>query len=186
MKDVGGVGASEIELRFAAPNRKLLQITSITGKLSVLAAPKMLDVKFDKLKPIRTSGAREADTPEGVKVRLLEVAQARVGVPRLVKLSLAYPAGALVQLQSFQSSALYTNNRVWLSWYDAKSKKQLMLEGNQNFAPSADGSQVTVSFAPSETTPLPPASANVTLHVRTPSRVAEVMVPFAFRDLPLP
>lgn len=184
MKSVAGAGATEIDLRMAAPERTVQKIASLTGEVRIIAAPRMMEFKFDKLKAMSADKPRDAEDQEGVKVRLLEVKQAQAGVPWKVRLLLTYPAGALVPLESYQF--WYGNNRVWLSWVDPQTLKTRLLETTEQYENAQGSALVTMTFAPSETTPLPPANVNVTLHLRTPSRVSAVMVPFAFRDLPLP
>ena len=152
--------------------------------MRVIAAPRMAEFTFDQLKAMSSNKPHNAKEQDGVKVRLLEVRQPEAGVPWKVRMLLSYPEGALVPLESYQF--WYSNDRVWLSWTDAKTMTTRTLETTEQYEHVKDGWQVTMTFAPSETTPLPPANANVTLHLRTPSRVAEIMVPFAFHDLPLP
>jgi hypothetical protein len=185
MKSVTGEGATEIDLRMVAPDRTVQKIKSVSGEVRVIAAPHMVEFTFDKLKAMTADTPRDAKEQGGVKVRLLEVRQPQAGVPWKVRVLLAYPADSLVQLDSFQSNC-FSNNKVWLSWFDAKTMTTRTLETTVQYDEVKAGWQLTMTFAPSETTPLPPANANVTLHLRTPSRVAEVIIPFEFRDLPLP
>jgi len=184
MKSVAGAGATEIDLRMVAPNRKALSLNTVSGSLSVIAAPRMAEFTFDKLKALSPDNPRDAKEQEGVKLRLLEVRQPEKGVPWKVRMLLTYPPESLVPLESFQS--WYSNNKVWLSWHDPQTKALRTLDTTEQYEHGKDGTRLTMTFAPSETTPLPPANANVTLHLRTPSRVALVTVPFEFRDLPLP
>jgi hypothetical protein len=184
LRPIIGSGATEVVLRMDAPNRKVLAIDALEGALRVIAAPRMLEFKFDKLKPMKADKPRVAELQDGVKISLQEVQQPQGGAVWTVRMLLTYPEGALIPLESHQF--WYGNNKVWLSWTDAATKTARTLETTEQYEAVKEGIRVTMQFAPTETTPFPPASANVTLHLRTPSRLAAITVPFVFRDLPLP
>jgi hypothetical protein len=166
-----------------APDRKVLKLDSLEGALRVIAAPRMLEFTFDKLKPM-TADKPRVELQDGVKVSMQEVLQPKGGAVWRVKIMIAYPEGALVARESHQFA--YSNNKIWLSWTDAATKTVRTLEAAGQYEEGKDGFHVIMHFEPTETTPFPPASANVTLHLRTPSRLAAITVPFVFRDLPLP
>jgi hypothetical protein len=100
-----------------------------------------------------------------------------------------YPMGAIIDLESFQQQSAFDKNRIWLEWTDAKTKMLRKLEqdpNRQETLNSSTGTKIRFHFVPGEKALLPPAGADVTLHYRTPNRVAAFTVPFDFRDLPLP
>lgn len=176
-RSVAGASATEIELRMKAPPRTQAKIDSLKGELRVIGAPKMLEFKFAQL----TAGQK--DEQEGVKVRLSDVKQtASLWAFEIVT---EYPKGAIVDLESYQS--WMDNNRVWLSWTDAKTKRTFEIEPSGE-APqnSAVGTKIRYYFSVREKMALPPKGVEVVLRYRTPNRVEVFTVPFAFQDLPLP
>ena len=180
MSNVAGAGAAEIELRMRAPDRKVLKIDELQGNLRVIGVPRMLEFRFAKL----TAGTTAME--DGVKVRLAGVDQSSKS-RWSVDLETLYPPGWKVQLDSFQDEALLDNNRVWLSWTDPKTgSKQTLEPSGANTVASKSGIRVSHHFTPNAKTSLPPSSAAVTLHYRTPNRVVAIAVSFAFADLPLP
>ncbi len=175
-RNVSGTGSTDFELRADAPDRKETTLEKVSGTLRVISAPKMLDFRF--VKP--AAGAKEQQ--EGVKLRLADFKQ----LPKRweADVEFDYPKDAIIPLSSYQS--WMHNNRIWLSWMDASTKKQFELECKDNERPSKSGPGIVYVFEPTEQTPLPPTNAVVTLHYRTPNRVVVFTVPFAFQDLPLP
>lgn len=183
---VSGAGATEVKLSMAAPERTSPQIASLTGVVNVIGPPKMLDFAFDKLAAIKKGAApRRAEPQDGVRVSLtyLETAKERW----TVDVEIENPPGAIVPLESFQAESWLDNNRVWLVWTDARTRKVNKLEASGfNQQNSKVGTKLQYYFTPTAQLPLPPAGVDCALRYRTPNRVVAISVPFAFRDLPLP
>jgi hypothetical protein len=80
------------------------------------------------------------------------------------------------------------NNRVWLAWTDAKTKRTYEVEpsGEAPLASTATMTKTRYYFSVREKMALPPQGVQVSLRYRTPNRVEVFTVPFSFRDLPLP
>jgi hypothetical protein len=176
-RSVAGACATEIELHMKAPPRTAIHLDTLKGELRVIGAPKMLDFTFSK--PATGNQAEQ----EGVKVRLTYVNQSTSRWT--VEVLIENPPGAIVPLESYQS--WLDNNRIWLAWTDPKTKAARNLEstGEQQME-LTKGMKIRYEFEPREKTPLPQASAEVTLHYRTPNRVVAFSVPFEFAALPLP
>jgi hypothetical protein len=183
---VSGASATDkIAITMTAPDRATAKIASLKGTIRAIGAPKMLEFAFARLK----AGAAPSAVQDGVTVRLPSVQwefvnkkPARVSV----ELEAEYPAGAIVELQSFEQPALLDNNRVWLTWTDPKTNKVHELEPSRQGAPRNAKTGFLFHFEQRGDTPVPSPNVEVTLRYRTPSRVVAITVPFAFQDLPLP
>lgn len=187
-RSVSGKSAAEVELRMKAPPRAVAEIASLKGTIRVVGVPHMLDFAFPKLKPKMTASAKL----EGVTVRVpvVEITMVNKKPSRIsVDVESEYPAGALIRLDSFQNADLMNNNRLWLTWgTDPKTKKPYELDPSDAEAPEelASGMRRTFHFTPRGDVPLPPNSADVTLHYRTPSRVSAYTASFEVKKIALP
>jgi hypothetical protein len=176
-RSVAGTSAAEIELRLQAPPRNVARIDALTGELNVIGAPKMLEFKFANL------AAGQKAEQEGVKASLADARQN----PLLWSFDIVteYPKGALVELESYQS--WMDNNRVWLAWTDAKTKRTYEIEPTgESPQNTPTGTRIRYYFSVQGKSALPPRGVEVELRYRTPSRVIAFTAPFSFRDLPLP
>jgi hypothetical protein len=172
-RDVSGLSATEIDLRMAAPPRRVEKIDTLSGTIRAIGAPKTLEFKFARPAKMMTQQL------EGVTVK------ASVGTQTAKRWSVAieveHPKGAVIEMDSFERETTLKNflyQRVWLTW----NKSEWEPSGA---APTDRGIQYHFE-AKNDGQPLPARDADVTLHFRTPNRVAAFTVPFELRDLPLP
>lgn len=175
--------AERIEIPTPAPPRTTAKLNSLTGRLRVIGVTNTLDFAFAKVKADVTA------VKDGVTVRIpivkTEVVSKRTS--RIsVEVEIAHPEGALVAVDSFEEADLVNLNRVSLTWTDPRTSKTHMLSPTGRGAPKKSRTGVTYHFEARDDAPLPPPGVEPTLHVQTPARVAPFMVPFDFRDLPLP
>lgn len=182
-QNVVGANAAEFELRMKAPPRQVSAIDALTGELRVVGVPKMLEFKFAQL------AAGQKQETEGVKVSLLDVKQSAKSWS--FEIQCEHPKAALAAvdtLDSFQKDAWKSTVRVWLAWYDPKTKRTYEIEPSGNGPEQAAGgaTKVRYYFSARDNAALPPRGVEVALHYRTPKNVEIVTVPFSFRDLPLP
>jgi hypothetical protein len=177
-RPVSTVNATEIELSMKAPPRTVANISTLKGSVKVIGVPKMLEFEFNHQKL--------AQQQEEVKVNVTFV-NTKSPTRWTVDILTVYPPGAIVPLESFQQTWM-ENNRVWLSWgTDPKTNKPYELEPTgQSPQDAKEGTRIRYHFMARPNVPMPPLSAKVALHYRTPNRVTAFTVPFAFENLPLP
>src|SRR5262249_35971087 len=115
-QDVVGAGATEIELRMAAPPRSVAKLDSLTGTIRAVGAPKMLEFQFAK------PTGKTKQPQDGVSVQIRVAAQTEKSCS--INLDLEHPPGAIVDAQSFEGPILHKFKyyRVWLSWNSGKNK----------------------------------------------------------------
>jgi hypothetical protein len=186
LRGLTGSGATELLLRFPAPPRSVQSINSLKGSVRLITAPDHVTFTFSKLEN-RTAVPRDVEPQKGMTARLMTTSQSNSLWS--FNLKVEYPPGAIPAMESHQQTGIWENNRYWLSWIEPSSKEPRRLEPRNLSYASANNPaimNVALIFRANETTALPPKGAAVTLHVRVPTRVATVTVPFEFRDLPLP
>ncbi|MBI1831632.1 MAG: hypothetical protein HYR84_09305 [Planctomycetes bacterium] len=181
--NVSAKTTERIEIPMPAPPRRTAKLDALTGTLRVIGVPKMLDFALAKVKPDASA------MHDGVTVRVPAAKWETDGkkTRRIsIEVEIAHPPGAIVSVGSFEERDLVNLNHVSLAWIDPWTSKKHEWMPTGRGAPKKSKTGATYHFEASDGAPLPPPSAEPTLHVRTPNRVAPFMVPFALRDLPLP
>jgi hypothetical protein len=171
--NVSRASGTEIDLRIAAPPRRVLKLDSVSGSVRAVGAPKMLEFKFENPAKLMTQKF------DGVTVKASATTQTEKRWS--IAIEVEHPPGTLVDVQSFQGPDLrnFLFYRVWLSW----NKNKMELEPTSE---ASGGAGVIYHFEARNGSPLPSKDADVTLHFRTPNRVVAFTAPFELRDLPLP
>jgi hypothetical protein len=178
---VTGRNALEVDLRVPAPHRSAGEITLVQGTFVVTAPSKMLTFTFDRLTAAKPPGPPR--TQEGVTVRLTEV----VKEPDrwTFEVVIDNPRGG-PRFESYQS--WLGNNAIWLD-KGAGTRQRLLPSAADEEILKLTATQAVVRYAFTKK-----GNAGVafgepgdwTLHYRTPGRMVEVTVPYAFKALPLP
>lgn len=183
---VTGKNAVDVELRVPAPARSAAQLESLQGHCTVIGPSKMLTFTFDKLKPLSPSNKPLTQTQEQVRVSLSEIA---TDTDRwTVEVTIDNPPGGLV-FESFQSWLV--NNAIYLE-KGAGNKKQRLLpsladEEVIKETRTADHAIIRYHFLHKHHKEVKFGNiADWTLVYRTPGRMVELTVPYAFKDVPLP
>jgi hypothetical protein len=170
---VGGKNAMEVDVRLPAPPRAATKLTLLQGKLGVVTPNKMLLFRFDKL------AKGEKQTQDGVTITLRDVT---VEEDRwTVRVALDYPPGG-PDFESFQSWLVY--NQIHLE----KKGGGQSFPNNGGFSTVSQESHRAVleyHFVEDGRRKLgKPADWEVVY--RTPGKIVQVAVPFAFKDVLLP
>jgi len=174
---IGGRSAAEIDVVVPAPPRSVPKIASLKGRLSVTGPVKMLDFAFADLKPIKSSEQGRTEMKEGVKVALTRLTLSPDG-RATVDVTITNPPGG-PRFESYQS--WLDNNRLALVRVVNGKRQELIARDHQVIALTADRAEISYSIA---NVSAPLSAWNLTY--RTPSRIVEVPVPFAFTDIALP
>lgn len=182
---IAGRGATEVELRLPAPVRSSPRIERLEGNLSVLGPTRMLDYTFDRLAPIAAGERPRTATQDGVKVSLTRAVAGRDRWSFDVLIE--NPPGGPV-FESFQS--WLDNNHAALV-YEANGKRVIWTadpsEEQQLGQVTARRAAVRYHFPIETGKQLPTGGLGAwSLHYRTPARLVQIAVPFAFKDVPLP
>ena len=163
-----------LELRFPAPGRGSPKIAKLGGAIRFLGPAKMLEFNVPLI-------AKTMMKQEDVQVTLDKVV-ANKEFWRL-DLTIVNPAGTPF-FESHQS--WLENNRLHLKkaapgpltlWKHRPDDQQFVGD------PSPKRASVSYEFVGAQNKGVP---ANWSLHYRTPGRIVELVVPFEFRDVPLP
>ncbi len=167
-----GKNALEVEVHLPAPPRTARALTLFKGTFSVVGPSKMLAFRFDKL----AKGAKK--TQEGITVTLSDLTTEEDRWT--VRVALDYPAGG-PEFESFQSWLVY--NQIHL-----EKKGGTTFPANGGFATvtqESNRAEVDYNFVEDGKRKLgKPEDWGVVY--RTPGRIVQVAVPFAFKDVPLP
>lgn len=182
---IAGRGATELEVRFPAPERTSPRIDRLEGSLSVLGPTRMLDFSFDRLAPLTVDQRPREAMQDGVKVSLTRVVAGRERWSFDVLIE--NPPGGPV-LESYQS--WLDNNRLALV-HEANGKRLVWTsdpnEEQQLGQVTARRAAVRYHFPIESGKRLPMGGLSAwSLHYRTPARLVQLAVPFTFRDVPLP
>jgi len=182
---VAGRTAVEVELRMPAPKRSAARIESLKGALQVIGPTKMLTFTFDSLRPIKQVGAALRLEQEDVRVSLTRIT---VQPERWTfDVAIQNPPGG-PQFESYQS--WLDNNRIYLERGQGPERKLFLPQpadeeqlGNVTAAHAA----LRYHFTNRNRTQGPPGKLeDWRLVYRTPGRIVELAVPFAFKELRLP
>jgi hypothetical protein len=177
--------AHEITLRMPAPARSAQEIETLKGAFVVVGAGKLLDFTFARLREIGPGGKAEAQTREGVKVRLTEASHETDPDRFIVEVAIDNPPGG-PRFESYQS---------WLGANAIRLEKAA--GGRQRLVPSPRDTEVVKLTAGQAvvryhfTQKANPAVrfgklSDWALHYRTPGRMVEVSVPYEFKNVRLP
>ncbi len=185
---VRGRFATEIPVRLTAPHRSATALGLLKGKLRIVGPTKMLTFTFDKLAEIKEPAQVRKQTQEGVTVSLRELRnEGKEDEEQVwtVGLLLEYPAGG-PQFESFQSYLV--NNEIYLEKEKNGVKQRfphnLGLDTDRQAENKAD---LHYHFADKpEENLLLGKFGDWKIVYRTPGKIAEVPIPFEFKDLPLP
>ena len=171
---VAGRSAAEIELLLPAPPRQSPSIASLEGSFKFLGPSKMLTFRFDKIK------ADAALQQEEVSVGLNKVNE---GLDRwLLTVQIDNPEGTPA-FESFQT--WLDNNRVMLVKATGSKPQTWTPEPNETVH-FANPRKAVVEYAFTLPKKENRKLADWTLEVRTPGRIVELIVPYRFKDVPLP
>jgi hypothetical protein len=181
---VAGRNALEVELRMPAPDRTSGKIKSLAGRFHLIGPEKMLTFAFPSLTPIKKKDRSLRQTQEGVQVSVVEVKPSSGRWS--VEVHVDNPPGN-PDLESFQKGYWLGNNRISLEKGEGAARTTWTpRSGDEEGAdPTSTHAEIRYHFlfpAKDNKGPL----ADWTLVYRTPGRIVEIDVPFAFKDLPLP
>jgi hypothetical protein len=181
---VAGRSAVEIELRMPAPKRSAARIEQLAGTFQVVGPSKMLTFDFDSLKPIKPTAKPLRQEREGVSVSLtrITVQPERWSFDVVIQ----NPPGG-PQFESYQS--WLDNNRIYLekAGRDRQVFRPQAADEEQLENVTATRAALRYHFTNRTRTQAPPGKLeNWRLIYRTPGRIVELTVPFAFKDLALP
>ncbi len=174
--------ATELELRVPAPRRSAARLGLLKGSLSVLGPSKMLTFTFDNLAKIEKRTDARKQTQEGVTVHLREL-RVETGGDNIwtIGFLLEYPPAG-PKFESFQSWLV--NNEIYLE------KGKLRLPNNLGY--ETDDQTENKAIIRYRFTDEPDKNmilgkpSDWKLVYRTAGKIVEVLVPFEFKDLPLP
>jgi hypothetical protein len=176
---VHGRNSLEFAVRFPAPDRSVVRLASLQGKLTLVTPSKMLTFTFDKLARMDRGSRPRQQTQDGIKVRLTRLLPD--DDPLDVEITLDYPAEG-PHFESYQS--WLTNNDITLVRTRGKGRVK-PLQGGLEFEESTyPHARIRYHF-PNKNNRL----ANLRdwkLVYRTPGRIVAVPMEFAFKDLRLP
>lgn len=175
---VNGQIATEIKVLLPALPRSVSSIGLFKGTLSLVGSGKMLTFTFDKLDKYDPKKGVE-QTREGVTVQLDRLSTKD---PELwtIGFALKYPAGG-PKFESFQSSLV--NNRIYL---EAKGK-QFPANGGDEIDQNGTDAIVRYRFVEDREKGFVLGKiASWKVVYQTPGKIVEAMIPFEFKDVPLP
>lgn len=173
-----GPCATEIDVSFPAPQRTAVKLGLFKGSLAVVGSGKMLEFTFNDLAAARTK-SREVQQ-EGVKVTLSQFSGKDKSDLWTFGLKLDYPAGG-PNFESFQSWVV--NNQAYL---ENKAGKRFPANGGyETVDQSANQAILRYRFVDEGNFTLG-AADTWKLVYRTPGQISEVLIPFEFKDVPLP
>jgi hypothetical protein len=181
---VAGRNALEVDLRMPAPDRTSGKIKSLAGRFHLIGPGKMLTFAFPSLTPIKKKDRPLRQTQDGVQVSVVEVKPSSGRWS--VEVHVDNPPGN-PDLESFQKGYWLGNNRISLEKGEGAARTAWTpRSGDEEWTdPTSTHAEIRYHF-------LFPAKDNKgplsdwTLIYRTPGRIVEIAVPFAFKDLRLP
>jgi hypothetical protein len=178
---VEGTNALDLQVPLPALPRKVQKMGVLKGTLNMIGSPKMLTMQFDKLE----KGSEKS--VEGVTAKLGNFeTQGKPGEQLwTVTVSLKYPPAG-PQFESFQVQTWLIRNEATLVHKD--TKRRFGNNGGYEIDdPAANQAVVRYRFAEDEDEKLVLGKPSEwSLVYRTPGAVAEVPIPFEFKDVPLP
>jgi hypothetical protein len=183
---VGRRLATEFPIMLEAPHRSASKLKTFKGRLAVMGPTKMLTFTFDKLRPIRKAADALKQTVDGVSVTVRQLMSEGEGGDQLwtVTLLLEYPATG-PRFESFQSWVV--NNEIFLEKEKDGIKQQFPYINYETDDQSEDKAIIKYRFADEpEKKLLLGKFGDWKLVYRTPGRIAEMPIPFEFKDLDLP
>jgi hypothetical protein len=186
---VGHRNVGEVQVRIPAPQRTANNLAIFKGKLSAVGPTEMVTFTFDKLDKIQKREQARKLTQKGVTVHLRELRPEQDGEEQIwmAGLMLEYPADG-PKFESFQSWLL--SNEIYLE----KEVDGVLQRFPKNLGEEIGGGDdednkavVRYRFGdqPEKNLVLGKIS-DWKLVYRTPGKIAEVPIPFEFKDLPLP
>jgi hypothetical protein len=173
--------ATNLDLRLPAPPRSVNRLNVLKGNLAVVGPSKMLEFTFDTLDVLEKDAKAREQTQESVTVRITRPNLTKGA--RLLKLevTLEYPPDG-PDFESFQSWLV--NNDIYLL-KPATNDRFPNNAGYASDAVSKNRASLQYNFVEEKKLPFGnPGDWKVVY--RTPGSIAEVPVPFEFKDVPLP
>jgi hypothetical protein len=173
--NVAGRNALEVDIHLPAPARSSAKIKSLAGQFQLTGPGKMLTFAFAKLP------AAEENLQEGVKVSVsnLKTASKRWSMD----VHIENPPGPL--FESYQS--WLGNNRIALEKTSGSERQVWQPRPGDSLEIKRTATQAIINYnfhvAAGEH---PGSPADWKLTYRTPGRIVDLEVPFAFKDIPLP
>jgi hypothetical protein len=184
---IGRATVNTITVRIPAPQRSAKQLGLFKGSLSVTGPSKMLTFTFDKLSKIEKAAEVKKETKQGVTVQLRELRSEGGGGDEVwtVGLLLEYPADG-PKFESFQSWIV--NNQIYLEKETAGIKQRFPPNlGYETDDQSDTKAIIRYRFGDEPDKKLTLGKfSDWKLVYSTPGRIADVAVPFEFKELPLP
>ena len=171
--------ATEVELRFPAPQRICPRLLKLSGKFTLLGPSKMLTFRFDNLK----QGQKAEQTKEEVSVGLEPKSLAKKFWS--FDVAITNPPGG-PSFESFQARAWLENNRIFLQRDRAGKIDKISHVANkqkENKETKATGAWLHYVF---ENNDLSADTKDWSVVYRTPGRIVELTLPFTLKDIPLP
>jgi hypothetical protein len=182
---VAGRSAVDLEFRMPAPKRSAARIEQLKGTLQIIGPSKMLTFTFPALKPIKQAAGALRQEQEGIQVSLTRIT---VQPERWsFDVSIQNPPGG-PQFESYQS--WLDNNRIYLEKGQGRERQVFFpqpADEEQLENVTATRAGLRYHFTNRSRTQAPPGKLeDWRLVYRTPGRIVELTVPFAFKDLRLP
>jgi hypothetical protein len=187
MAPVGQRAAADVRLRVTAPHRSAARLGVLKGTLSAMAPSKTLTFTLDKLTAIPKQGPPRRETQDGVTLHLRELRSEGGEGDEIwtVGILLEYPAEG-PKFESFQSWLV--NNEIYLE----KEKDGLKQRFPPNLGYETDDSTENKAVIRYRFGDEPEKRLTLgkpgdwKLVYRTPGKIAQVPIPFEFKDVPLP
>jgi hypothetical protein len=184
---VGKRPSKEIMLRLPAPQRTAQKFAVLKGQLGAVGPSQVLTFTFDKLAKIKKEAEARKETQNGVTVTLRELSPQGQGDDQVwaARLLLEYPADG-PKFESFQSWLV--NNEIYLEKEKEGIKQRFPPNlGYETDDQSEDKAIICYRFGDEPDRNLVVGKiSDWKLIYRTPGRIAEMAIPFEFKDVKLP
>jgi hypothetical protein len=186
MQDVHGRTAVEVELPFAAPERSSPAVALLKGEFTVIGAPGLTPVRFDRLSPIGKGGKRSAKaTANGVSIDLTRLTVLDTD-HWLVRVGVSYPPGG-PRFESYQQLSWLIYNRIYLEKGGGKVRFTPRPADERVRKQDDNHALIEYHFVQERgRTPKLGRPGDWTLVYVAPERFVEATGSFAFKDMPLP
>jgi hypothetical protein len=169
----------EVNLPFVP--RPETKLNLIQGEIALVGASRMLTFSFGSLEELQKEESKRTQTVDGVTVKVTKLQLADdLWTAEMV---LEYPPGG-PKFESFQSWLV--NNEIYLK----KQKGEMRLSNNAGYSLESSSSNRAVLryyFKDDKTKGIKRGNpGDWLLHYVTPGVISETVVPFSFKDVPLP
>jgi hypothetical protein len=179
--------ATEVQIRLPAAQRSAGKLTSFKGKLAAMGPSKTLTYTFDKLTPVEKKEDAKKLTQDGVTVQIRQLKTEGEAEDQTwtIAILLEYP-GDGPKFESFQSWVV--NNAIYLEKEKDGVKQQFPRNLGYEVDEQSDNKALIIyRFGDDPANNLVLGKlADWKLVYKTPGKIAEIPIPFEFKDLPLP